>query len=143
MASPLETSKEGAQVALDALFGEAPGLSALIVNGEGMIDLLMEELPRRGKDVPANLSVVVIGWSGLTKHIVPRLTHVDVPALEMASAAVELLARGGSAKLLPAILVEGGTVASNRLPVMRACLTSTSATSRSSTSAERRGRYPQ
>ncbi len=140
---PAETSKEGAQVALDALFGEAPGLSALIVNGEGMIDLLMEELPRRGKDVPANLSVVVIGWSGLTKHIVPRLTHVDVPALEMASAAVELLARGGSAKLLPAILVEGGTVASNRLPVMRACRTSTSATSRSSTSAERRGRYPQ
>ena len=40
--------------------------------------------------MPADLSVVVIGWSGLTKHIVPRLTHVDVPALEMANAAVEL-----------------------------------------------------
>jgi DNA-binding LacI/PurR family transcriptional regulator len=57
---------------------------------------------------------VVIGWSGLIKRIVPRLTYVNVPALEMASAAVELLARGGSAQLLPATLVEGGTVAPNR-----------------------------
>ena len=140
---PAETSTEGAQVALDALFEEEPALSALIVNGEGMIDLLMEELKRRGKDVPANLSVVVIGWSGLTRHIVPRLTHVDVPALEMASAAVELLARGGSAKLLPAILVEGGTVASNRPAGTRARSRSAPATPRSSTSAECRDRYPQ
>ena len=130
---PLETSTEGAQVALDALFEEEPALSALIVNAEGMIDLLMEELQRRGKDVPANMSVIVIGWSGLTKHMVPRLTHVDVPALEMASAAVELLARGGTAKLLPAVLVEGGTVASNRRAGTRA-------RSRSITSADRTAR---
>ena len=111
---PVETSTKGAQVALDALFGEEPAMSALIVNGEGMIDLLLPELQRRGKEVPGDLSVVVIGWSGLTKHIVPPLTHVNVPALEMASAAIELLARGGPAKLLPASLVAGGTVAPNR-----------------------------
>jgi DNA-binding LacI/PurR family transcriptional regulator len=108
---PVETSTEGAQAALDALFEAEPALSALIVNGEGMIDLLMAELQQRGKNVPADLSVVVIGWSGLTNHIVPPLTHVNVPALEMARTAIELLARGGAAKLLPATLVAGGTVA--------------------------------
>jgi DNA-binding LacI/PurR family transcriptional regulator len=110
---PAETTREGAQAALDVLFDEEPAMSALIVNGEGMIDLLMQELQQRGKKVPADLSVVVIGWSALTRHIVPRLTHVNVPALEMASAAIELLARGGPARLLPASLVAGGTVAPN------------------------------
>ena len=47
---PLETSTEGTQAALDALFEAEPALSALIVNGEGMIDLLMPELQRRGKE---------------------------------------------------------------------------------------------
>jgi len=74
----------------------------------------MPELQQRGKDVPADMSVVVIGWSELTKHIVPPLTHVNVPALEMARTAIELLARGGAPKLLPATLVAGGTVAPNR-----------------------------
>jgi DNA-binding LacI/PurR family transcriptional regulator len=110
---PVETSRKGAQVALDTLFEEEPAMSALIVNGEGMIDLLLQELQQRGKQVPTDLSVVVIGWSELTKHIVPPLTHVNVPALEMASAAIELLARGGPAKLLPASLVAGGTVKPN------------------------------
>jgi DNA-binding LacI/PurR family transcriptional regulator len=109
----VETSRKGAQVALDTLFEEEPAMSAVIVNGEGMIDLLMQELQQRGKEVPTDLSVVVIGWSELTKHIVPPLTHVNVPALEMASAAIELLARGGPAKLLPASLVAGGTVKPN------------------------------
>jgi DNA-binding LacI/PurR family transcriptional regulator len=111
---PVETSTEGTQAALDALFEAEPALSALIVNGEGMIDLLMPALQQRGKDVPGDLSVVVIGWSGLTKHIVPPMTHVNVPALEMARTAIELLARGGPGKLLPATLVAGGTVAPNR-----------------------------
>jgi DNA-binding LacI/PurR family transcriptional regulator len=111
---PVETGTEGTQAALDALFEAEPALSALIVNGEGMIDLLMPALQQRGKDVPGDLSVVVIGWSGLTKHIVPPLTHVNVPALEMARTAIDLLARGGAGKLLPAGLVAGGTVAPNR-----------------------------
>jgi DNA-binding LacI/PurR family transcriptional regulator len=110
---PAETSTKGVQVALDVLFEREPAMSALIVNGEGMIDLLLQELRQRGKEVPADLSVVVIGWSGLTKNIVPPLTHVNVPALEMASAAIELLARGGPSVLLPASLVAGRTVAPN------------------------------
>jgi DNA-binding LacI/PurR family transcriptional regulator len=61
--------------------------------------------------VPADISVVAVGWNWLTKHVTPPLAHVDVPALEMGREAIDLLARGGPSKLLPATLVEGGTLA--------------------------------
>jgi len=111
---PMETTFEGVQVALGTLFDEEPALSALIVNSEGMIDLIMKALQQQGKEVPADMSVIAIGWSGLTKQIIPSLTQVDVPALEMGRTVIELLARGGPSKLLPATLFEGGTAARNR-----------------------------
>ena len=43
--------------------------------------------------------------------VVPPLTYVNVPALEMGRTAIELLAGEGPARLLPAVLVAGGTVA--------------------------------
>ena len=55
----------------DTLFGEEPALGALIVFSEGMIDLLMQVLQQRGKAVPADISVVAVGWGELTKHVVP------------------------------------------------------------------------
>ena len=108
---PMEPNMEGAQRALDTLFGEEPALGALIVFSEGMIDLLMQVLQQRGKAVPADISVVAVGWGELTKHVVPALTYVNIPAVELGRAAIELLAAQGPGTLLAADMVPGGTVA--------------------------------
>ena len=107
---PMEPNLEGAQRALDTLFKEEPALGALIVHSEGMVDLLMQALHQRGNAVPADISVLAVGWGGLTKHVVPPLTYVNVPAVEMGRAAIELLAEGGPGTLMPASVIAGGTV---------------------------------
>jgi DNA-binding LacI/PurR family transcriptional regulator len=108
---PMEPNLEGAHQALDTLFKEEPALGALIVHSEGMIDLFMQALEQRGKAVPADISVIAVGWGELTKHVVPPLTYVNVPAVEMGRTAIELLAEGRPGTLLPASMVAGGTVA--------------------------------
>lgn len=108
---PMEPDVDGVLKTLDVLFDEEPAISALIVNNEGMIDVLMQALRERHKEVPADVSVIAVGWSWLTKHVVPALARVNVPAMEMGLEAINLLARGGPSKLLPAALVEGGTLA--------------------------------
>jgi len=108
---PLEPTMEGANKALDFLFQEDRSLSALVVHSEAMIDLLMQALHQRGRSVPADMSVIAVAWSELTKHVVPPLTFVNVPAVEMGRTAIELLAERGGPTLLPATLVVGGTVA--------------------------------
>jgi DNA-binding LacI/PurR family transcriptional regulator len=107
----MEPNLEGAHHVLDALFEEEPALGALIVHIEGMIDLFMQALDQRGKAVPADISVIAVGWGELTKHVVPPLTYVNVPAVEMGRTAIELLAEDGPGTLLPASMVVGGTVA--------------------------------
>ncbi len=92
---PMEATVEGIERALDALFEEQPSLTALIVHNEGMIDLVMHALSPTGKRVPAQVSVVTVEVSELTRHAVRSLTHVSVPAVEMGRTAVRLLAEGG------------------------------------------------
>jgi DNA-binding LacI/PurR family transcriptional regulator len=108
---PMEPTMEGAQRAVDTLLAEEPALTGLIVHSEGTIDMLMQVLQRRGRAVPGDISVIAIAWGELTKHVVPPLTYVNVPAVEMGRTAIELLAEQGSSKLLSATLVAGGTVA--------------------------------
>ena len=107
---PMEPNMEGVQGALDTLFEEEPALGALVVFSEGMIDLLMQALQQRGKAVPADVSVIAVGWGELTKHVVPPLTYVNIPAVEMGRTAIEVLAEEGPGTLLPASVVAGGTV---------------------------------
>jgi DNA-binding LacI/PurR family transcriptional regulator len=107
---PVEPTMEGAYRALETLFGEQPAISGLIVHSEAMIDRLMQALHQRGKHVPADVSVIAIAWGELITHIVPLLTYVNVPAVEMGRTAFELLAEQGPGILLPAALVAGSTV---------------------------------
>ncbi len=107
---PVEQTMEGVERALDTLFEEGPALTGLIVHSEGIIDLLMQVLQQRGKVVPDDVSVIAIAWGEATKRVVPPLTYVNVPALEMGSTAIELLAEQASGTLLPAVLVPGSSV---------------------------------
>jgi DNA-binding LacI/PurR family transcriptional regulator len=107
---PMEPNMEGAQRALDTLFAEEPALDALIVHSEGTVGSLMQALQQRGKAVPSDMSVIAVGWGELTKHVVPPLTYVNVPAVEMGRTAIELLAEEAPGILLAASVVVGGTV---------------------------------
>ena len=107
---PVEQTIDGVERALDSLFEEQPGITGLIVHSEGVIDLLMQVLQQRGKVVPGDVSVIAIAWGEATKRVVPPLTYVNVPALEMGRTAIELLAEQASGTLLPAVLVPGSTV---------------------------------
>ncbi|HTT88534.1 MAG TPA: LacI family DNA-binding transcriptional regulator [Acidimicrobiales bacterium] len=86
-----ETTPEGVQSTLQALFDEAPGLTALIVHNEGVLDLVLQGLGRLGRTVPDDVSVVAIARDAMAQQVVPALTCVAVPADEMGRQAIELL----------------------------------------------------
>lgn len=111
---PLEPTIDGAHRALDVLFRQDPALGAVVLHNEPMIDVVMQALLQRGKSVPDDISVIAIAPAELTKHVVPSLTYIDVPAVEMGRTAVRMLVEQGPGALLPATLVPGGTVAPPR-----------------------------
>jgi DNA-binding LacI/PurR family transcriptional regulator len=111
---PVEPTMDGAQRALDELLAEEPALSGFIVQTEAVADLLLRVLQQRGKLVPDDFSIVGVAWGEAVKHLEPPLTYVNFPSVEIGRIAIELLAKKAPGALLPAILVEGATVASPR-----------------------------
>lgn len=110
---PAEPNLEGAHVALRSLFAEIPNMSALVVNNEAVLDLVVEGLRQLGKKIPRNISVVAIARDEFALQVTPPLTYVGVPADELGRRAVELLASPGGqnsgAVLLPPTLVRRGS----------------------------------
>lgn len=106
---PAEPNLEGACLALRSLFAEAPKLTALVVNNEGVLDFVVEGLRQLGKKVPRDTSVVAIARDEIALQVVPALTYVGVPADELGKRAVELLASQSGQEsglvLLPPALV--------------------------------------
>lgn len=72
---------------VNALVGERPGLTGLIVHNEPSVGLLLDSFAEHGRTVP-DLSVVAIGP---VPPGVPPLTSVDLPAEEVGARAVGLL----------------------------------------------------
>jgi DNA-binding LacI/PurR family transcriptional regulator len=99
-----ETTHGGVQSALRRLFDHAPGITALIVFNEGVLELVPQVLGRLGKRVPGDVSVVAIAQDALAEQVVPPLTCVNVPADEMGRQAIELLSSwdgNATGRLLP------------------------------------------
>ena len=107
---PVEPTMEGTQEALDALLAEEPAVTGLIVQTEAVADLLIRVLQQRGKSIPDDFSIVGVAWREAVRHLVPPLTFVNFPSLEIGRTAIELLAKKGPGILLPAVLVEGATL---------------------------------
>jgi DNA-binding LacI/PurR family transcriptional regulator len=108
-----EATLEGVQSTLGRLFDETPGLSALIVHNEGVLDLLVQSLSGLGKQVPDDISVVAVARDAMASQVVPALTCVPVPADEMGRQAIGLLSSwDGSAvaRLLPPTVLAGLSV---------------------------------
>jgi DNA-binding LacI/PurR family transcriptional regulator len=101
---------EGTEKVLDALLAEEPAVTGLIVQTEAVVDLLIRVLQQRGKSIPDDFSIVGVAWGEAVRHLVPPLTFVNFPSLEIGRAAIELLANKGPGTLLPAVFVEGATL---------------------------------
>jgi DNA-binding LacI/PurR family transcriptional regulator len=105
-----ELTLEGIQSALRSLFEDVPGLTAVIAQCEGVLDLVVEALARLGKQVPGDVSVVAIARDEFALRVTPSLTYVGVPADEMGRRAIDLLTSWdgkGTGQLLPPVLVRG------------------------------------
>jgi DNA-binding LacI/PurR family transcriptional regulator len=108
---PVEPTVEGTQRALEALMAEEPALTGFIVQTEAVADLLVRILQQKGKSVPDDFSLIGVAWRDAVKHLVPPLTYVNFPSVEVGRKAIELLAKEGPGILFPALVLEGATVA--------------------------------
>lgn len=108
--SPVEPTMEGTQSALASLLAKEPSLTGLIVQTEAVADLLLRSLQQSGRSVPEDFSLVGVAWREAVKHLVPALTYIDFPSVEIGRRAIDLLAKEGPGSLLAPVLVEGATV---------------------------------
>lgn len=98
-------SAEAVQSCLDALFAEDPGITALVVENEGVLPTVLEQLRRRGRRVPEDVSVVAVGHDDVADRPPLRVTSVAVPTAELGELAVELAMRQFDAEVSPQLRV--------------------------------------
>lgn len=105
---------------LDATLAAVPDLSAVLVLDVASLDDLVAELHRRGRTVPADVSLVALTPVEQPVPGHPDLTLVDLPGRAMVARAVERAldelagAAPGAVDLLPAVLHPGTSTAPPR-----------------------------
>ena len=85
-----EDSGEAARGCLDALMGEDPGITALVVENEVMLPAVIEHLRRHGRRVPQDVSVIAVGHEEAAVRSPIRFTSVTLPTAELGKLAVEV-----------------------------------------------------
>ncbi len=102
-------SDEAIRSCLDALFAESPGITGLLVENEFSLSGVVEQLRRRGRRVPEDISIVAVGQDGLADRPPIRLTSVAVPTTRLGELAVDLALRQLDAPAEPEVrLVKPG-----------------------------------
>ncbi|GAA4979826.1 LacI family DNA-binding transcriptional regulator [Kineococcus glutinatus] len=118
--SPVEASLPGARAALAAVRAEVPDLTGLVVHNEGALPSVLAVLAEEGTRVPQDVSVVSIEAADASQHLPGRPTSIDLPSLEVGTAAVDMvMARlegsvAPETRLVPATLTDRGTTAPPR-----------------------------
>jgi DNA-binding LacI/PurR family transcriptional regulator len=90
---PCGDSLEAIQSCLDALLIEEPGITALVVENDIALSGVLEQLRRRGRRVPEDISVVAVCQEEKAERSPIRLTSVAVPTGELGALAVEMALR--------------------------------------------------
>ncbi|QUQ65514.1 LacI family DNA-binding transcriptional regulator [Kutzneria sp. CA-103260] len=90
---PCGVSAEAVRSCLDALLGEDPGATALVVENEIVLPLVVEQLRRRGRRVPVDVSVVAVCHEEEAERPPVRFTSVALPTLELGQLAVKAALR--------------------------------------------------
>jgi DNA-binding LacI/PurR family transcriptional regulator len=87
-----DSTRAGVELALDALYAQLPGITAVVLNCNEIIHgILLEVLRERGTAVPEALSIVSACASFATDHFLPPLDVIPLPSLESGRRAVELV----------------------------------------------------
>ncbi len=89
-AHPCEATAEAADELAQRLLRERPGLSAVVVHNEPIIEPLLAAFRRAGRRVPDDVSVMAICPDALAERATVPLTSVTIPAEELGARAVEL-----------------------------------------------------
>lgn len=100
-ALPCEESFDAVRAALEALFERDPAVTGLVVHNEAAVTHVMTVLPRLGRSVPDDVSVVAICPDQLAETVNPPLTSVLIPADEVGRQAVSLLMRKLDGRSVP------------------------------------------
>ncbi|MHA7134295.1 LacI family DNA-binding transcriptional regulator [Oerskovia turbata] len=108
---------ESAPAALATLLAREPGLTAVFALSDEMAAAAVNELQRRGRRVPEEVSVLGFDNTRTAVHVHPALTTVAQPLRKMGELAVErLLGTGPSSRVLDHRIIERGSVAEASRP---------------------------
>jgi DNA-binding LacI/PurR family transcriptional regulator len=88
---PCDDNAAAADAMADRLLRDLPGLTAVVVHNEPIVEPLVAAFARRGRRVPDDLSVVAICPDELAERGSVPVTSVSIPAEEVGERAVELL----------------------------------------------------
>ncbi|GGL14278.1 LacI family DNA-binding transcriptional regulator [Mangrovihabitans endophyticus] len=103
---------------LATLFAQDPGMSGLVVHNEAAVTHVLAALPRFGRRVPDDVSVVAICPDQVAESANPSLSSVLIPAEDVGRQAVSLLMRKLTGGTVPdaTLLVPALTVRSSSAP---------------------------
>jgi len=116
-ALPCASSEVGAKAAVDELFEQSPRITGIVVHNEQALPHIMARLRELSLSVPEEISVVALCPQDIALAQPIPLTSVDLPAVSIGRAAVEMaMSRLSSeqpaeTRLVAAVLTERGTTA--------------------------------
>jgi DNA-binding LacI/PurR family transcriptional regulator len=102
---------------IEELLDAHPEATGIVVHNEAILSLLLSVLERRGRRVPADLSIVAVCPSDMAEAQRVPLTNIAIPAAEIGRLAVEMVLKqldfpGSSAELrllAPTLVVRSST----------------------------------
>lgn len=101
VAQPCEENAVAVAEELRWLLAQYPGLTGLVVHNEAAVGPVLAALPRLGRAVPEEMSVVAICPDEVAERSSPPLSSVLVPADEVGRQAVTLLMRKLDGEAVP------------------------------------------
>jgi DNA-binding LacI/PurR family transcriptional regulator len=107
---PIEPTPNGVEDALRMLFDEDPDLTALVMHNDAAVNAVVEGLKRSFRDIPRDLSLIVISPEDVADQQSPPLTHVTLPAAELSQRAVEFLVAQDNGMPVTSALIEPSIV---------------------------------
>jgi DNA-binding LacI/PurR family transcriptional regulator len=90
--TPAQPSPAGVAEAIEELFGQDPDLSALIVYNEQALPFVLDRLSQLGRRIPGDMSIVAICPDDQAGRLIPPVSDVALPAMELGHLAFERLA---------------------------------------------------
>jgi DNA-binding LacI/PurR family transcriptional regulator len=90
---PCGDSAEAVRGCLGALFAESPDITALVVENEIVLPVVIEQLRKRGRRVPEDISMLAVCHGEAAERLPVPVTSVAVPTVELCRLAVEMALR--------------------------------------------------